>query len=84
MMAPALQQHEPRNAAGVLPDVVHDDVLELARQSIERLVGALVWGPPATPVEELDQRAAKLFILERRAIDVGVEPEQKPLETGSG
>ena len=33
-------------------------------------------------IEELDQRAAKLFILERRGIDVGVEPEQEPLETG--
>ena len=50
--------------------------------SIERLVGALVRGPPATPVEELDQRAAKLFISSAARSASGSSLNKSPLETG--
>jgi hypothetical protein len=81
-LAPALQQHQPCDAARILSDVVHDGLLELLRQSIQRLVRALVGRPPTAPVEELVQRASQTLVLERCPIGVRVEPEQEPRETG--
>src|SRR5215510_14522485 len=77
-----LEQEHPRDAVRVAPHIVHRRLVELSRQTVDRLVGVLVGGPHAAPLEELDQRAPQPFVLDRGPLVVRTEPCKQASEIG--
>ena len=76
-----LEQHEPGDAVGELPDVFdHALASEPGHQPIEGFVGAIVGRPAPTPIEEFLEREAQLLVLRGRPIGVGVEPLEQSRE----
>ena len=74
------EQDQSRDAVRVVPHVVHDihhGPVELARQPIDRLVGAFVRRLRPAPIEELDECTAEPLVFPAGLLGVGVQPREQ-------